>query len=63
MFVKGQLISKYVVVTKSFRLELFYLNGNTDLVKLLSLCRDYHPINVLWLGEEISGIVDWVNAC
>lgn len=25
--------------------------------------RDYHPANVLWLGEQISGVVDWVNAC
>ena len=25
--------------------------------------RDYHPANILWQGGEISGIVDWVNAC
>lgn len=25
--------------------------------------RDYHPVNVLWQGERLSGIVDWVNAC
>lgn len=25
--------------------------------------RDYHPTNVLWQGEEISGVVDWINAC
>ncbi|MDN3017315.1 aminoglycoside phosphotransferase family protein [Paenibacillus sp. BSR1-1] len=25
--------------------------------------RDYHPANVLWEGHEISGVVDWVNAC
>lgn len=25
--------------------------------------RDYHPVNVLWKGERISGIVDWINAC
>ncbi|CEG24269.1 Homoserine kinase [Planococcus massiliensis] len=25
--------------------------------------RDYHPTNVLWEGAQISGIVDWVNAC
>ncbi|MCZ6710353.1 MAG: aminoglycoside phosphotransferase family protein [Gammaproteobacteria bacterium] len=27
------------------------------------LHRDYHPVNVLWQGEVISGVVDWVNAC
>lgn len=25
--------------------------------------RDYHPMNVLWTGHEVSGVVDWVNAC
>ncbi|WP_084243284.1 phosphotransferase family protein [Planomicrobium okeanokoites] len=25
--------------------------------------RDYHPANILWQNGEISGVVDWVNAC
>ncbi|MGI2328583.1 phosphotransferase family protein [Planococcus sp. YIM B11945] len=25
--------------------------------------RDYHPANVLWTGNQVSGIVDWVNSC
>ncbi|GIP46558.1 hypothetical protein J53TS2_01490 [Paenibacillus sp. J53TS2] len=25
--------------------------------------RDYHPTNVLWQEGEVSGVVDWVNAC
>jgi Ser/Thr protein kinase RdoA (MazF antagonist) len=25
--------------------------------------RDYHPVNVLWEGDRITGIVDWINAC
>lgn len=25
--------------------------------------RDYHPTNVLWEGDLLSGVVDWVNAC
>ncbi len=25
--------------------------------------RDYHPANVLWLDDHVSGVVDWVNAC
>ena len=24
--------------------------------------RDYHPLNVVWEGESISAVVDWVNA-
>lgn len=25
--------------------------------------RDYHPVNVLWQDSQVSGIVDWPNAC
>jgi len=25
--------------------------------------RDYHPNNVLWQGDQVSGIVDWPNGC
>lgn len=25
--------------------------------------RDFHPTNVLWMGDEVSGVVDWPNAC
>lgn len=27
------------------------------------LHRDYHPLNTLWQGGQLSGVVDWVNAC
>jgi aminoglycoside phosphotransferase (APT) family kinase protein len=25
--------------------------------------RDYHPTNVLWDQDKVSGVIDWVNAC
>lgn len=25
--------------------------------------RDFHPVNILWQAGELSGVVDWVNAC
>jgi hypothetical protein len=25
--------------------------------------RDYHPLNVLWDGPAVSGVIDWANAC
>ena len=31
--------------------------------KAVFLHRDFHPCNVLWQNGEISGVVDWVNAC
>lgn len=27
------------------------------------LHRDFHPLNVLWSGPAVAGLVDWVNAC
>ena len=27
------------------------------------LHRDFHPVNVLWRGGELSAVVDWVNGC
>ena len=31
--------------------------------KRVFLHRDYHPGNVLWADDVISGVVDWVSAC
>lgn len=25
--------------------------------------RDFHPLNLLWRGQRISAVVDWINAC
>lgn len=25
--------------------------------------RDYHPLNLLWEGSRVCGVVDWINAC
>ncbi len=25
--------------------------------------RDYHPGNVLWTGDRLSGVIDWVSSC
>ena len=27
------------------------------------LHRDLHPLNLLWAGDRVVGVVDWVNAC
>jgi len=32
--------------------------GNTCFIH-----RDFHPTNILWRGNTLSGVVDWVNAC
>jgi aminoglycoside phosphotransferase (APT) family kinase protein len=30
---------------------------------LVPIHRDFHPDNMLWTGAELTGIVDWGNAC
>lgn len=32
-------------------------------VKPCFIHRDYHPTNILWVDDKVSGVVDWVNAC
>ena len=33
-----------------------------DVQRRVPLHRDYHPLNVLWEGNRITGVVDWINA-
>jgi aminoglycoside phosphotransferase (APT) family kinase protein len=40
-----------------------YLSGEPRAAGHVLLHRDFHPLNVLWDGNEIVGVVDWVNAC
>lgn len=38
-------------------------NQRMPLVPTGFIHRDYHPANILWQGGQVSGIVDWINAC
>ncbi len=39
------------------------IQGPRPPVRECFIHRDYHPTNVLWEADRVSGIVDWVNAC
>ncbi|WP_318616093.1 aminoglycoside phosphotransferase family protein [Sporosarcina sp. YIM B06819] len=39
------------------------LQGKMPAFRETFIHRDFHPANVLWLGDEVSGVVDWPNAC
>jgi aminoglycoside phosphotransferase (APT) family kinase protein len=39
------------------------VKGARPKAKQCFIHRDYHPANVLWTQNSISGVVDWVNAC
>lgn len=40
-----------------------YLHGEKPEYRETFIHRDYHPANVLWSNNKVSGIVDWPNAC
>lgn len=39
------------------------LHAETPSFRETFIHRDFHPTNVLWLDGEVSGVVDWPNAC
>lgn len=41
----------------------FVVAGVRPSAPLRFIHRDYHPANILWEENRITGVVDWVNAC
>lgn len=39
------------------------VNGPAPSYPEVFLHRDYHPSNVLWGDDRVTGVVDWVNGC
>lgn len=39
------------------------VKGSRPEAKPCFIHRDFHPTNILWSGDSVSGVVDWVNAC
>ncbi len=39
------------------------VSGPRPLAREIFIHRDYHPTNVMWQDGQVSGVVDWVNAC
>ncbi len=40
-----------------------HFRGGAPASAMVFCHRDFHPANVLWRDGEVSGVVDWVNAC
>jgi len=40
----------------------FWLKTEPD-SRAVFIHRDYHPTNILWREDAVSGVVDWINAC
>ena len=46
-----------------WQLAFEQLQGEIPAFRGTFIHRDFHPTNVLWLRDEVSGVVDWPNAC
>lgn len=40
-----------------------FSKNNLPIIERRFIHRDYHPNNLLWTEGEITGVVDWINAC
>jgi aminoglycoside phosphotransferase (APT) family kinase protein len=47
----------------SWQRMIEYVTNKKPEQKKCFIHRDFHPLNVLWKGDQITGIIDWVNAC
>ena len=50
-------------VPNAWRKAIDYIQDDPPVYTPQFIHRDYHPANVLWEEEKVSGVVDWVNAC
>jgi len=50
-------------VPEVWKLAISYAKKPHPHYKPCFIHRDYHPANVLWHENKVSGIVDWANAC
>ena len=56
-------IPGWTQVPEAFEQLIKLLKKPAPKMPTVFLHRDYHPTNVLWKNDQVSGVVDWVNAC
>lgn len=47
----------------AWRTAIKIVNGPAPGTRDVFIHRDYHPSNIVWVDDKVSGVVDWVNAC
>ena len=57
------IIPKWATNSTTWQRAIELANGPTPNQSVCFIHRDYHPTNILWQDGQVSGIVDWVNAC
>jgi aminoglycoside phosphotransferase (APT) family kinase protein len=50
-------------IPDKWNFSIEYVQNSRPSAKTCFIHRDYHPANVLWENDSVSGIVDWINAC
>ena len=61
--IKGQSVPEWTTTPENWRRAIEIAEGPEPSYREVFLHRDYHPMNVLWQGQTLCGVVDWVNAC
>lgn len=61
--VKTLTAPKWSAQPKLWERAIEIVNQPPPVTRTCFIHRDYHPMNTLWQGETLSGVVDWVNAC
>lgn len=56
-------VPEWTRVPEAWRGIIGRVQGPPPSYRLQFIHRDYHPTNVLWREGQVSGVVDWVNAC
>lgn len=56
-------VPKWSMRPEAWRLALERLSDPMPTTEHTLIHRDYHPANLLWVGEALTGVVDWVNSC
>lgn len=56
-------VPEWTCVPEAWRRIIDRVQGPPPPFRPQFIHRDYHPTNVLWRDGQVSGVVDWVNAC
>lgn len=56
-------IPKWTTNPNDWEEALHFVRHSTPFFIPVFIHRDYHPTNILWEEEKLSGVVDWINAC
>jgi aminoglycoside phosphotransferase (APT) family kinase protein len=48
---------------RAWELALELYEGHRPPSERVFIHRDFHPGNILWTGDHITGVVDWVSSC